>query len=164
MKMKLTAAALATFAMTAAPVMAEGDAAKGERGFRVCAACHVIDDPDGNRLAGRGAKTGPNLYNIIGRTAGTYENFRYRDALPAAGEAGLVWDTEKLAEYLPDPQGFLRTVTGDDSLRSAMAAQRVRGMEDLMAFLTLHSPDAMMMDGEADEEVEEEEEEEAASN
>ena len=149
MKITLTAAALAALAVTAGPVMADGDAAKGEREFRTCAACHVIDDPDGNRLAGRGAKTGPNLYNIIGRTAGTYENFRYRDALPAAGEAGLVWDTENLQEYLPDPQGFLRTFTGDDSIRSAMAAQRVRGMEDLLAFLSLHSPDAMM-DGEAE--------------
>lgn len=149
MKITLTAAALAALAVTAGPVMADGDAAKGEREFRTCAACHVIDDPDGNRIAGRGAKTGPNLYNIIGRTAGTYENFRYRDALPTAGEAGLVWDTENLQEYLPDPQGFLRTFTGDDSIRSAMAAQRVRGMEDLLAFLTLHSPDAMM-DGEVE--------------
>jgi cytochrome c len=151
MKITLTAAALAALAVTAGPVMADGDAAKGEREFRTCAACHVIDDPDGNRIAGRGAKTGPNLYNIIGRTAGTYENFRYRDALPTAGEAGLVWDTENLQEYLPDPQGFLRTFTGDDSIRSAMAAQRVRGMEDLLAFLTLHSPDAMM-DGEVEAE------------
>lgn len=149
MKITLTAAAFAALAVTAGPVMADGDAAKGEREFRTCAACHVIDDPDGNRIAGRGAKTGPNLYNIIGRTAGTYENFRYRDALPTAGEAGLVWDTENLQEYLPDPQGFLRTFTGDDSIRSAMAAQRVRGMEDLLAFLTLHSPDAMM-DGEVE--------------
>ncbi len=67
MKTTFTAAALAALALTTAPALAEGDAAKGEREFRVCAACHVIDDPDGNRIAGRGAKTGPNLYNIIGR-------------------------------------------------------------------------------------------------
>ncbi len=141
MKTTLTAAVVTALAL-AAPAFADGDAAAGEREFRVCAACHVIDDPDGNRIAGRGAKTGPNLYNIVGRTAGTYENFRYRDALPAAGEAGLVWDAEALAAYIPDPQGFLREFTGDDSVRSAMAAQRVRNMDDLIAFLTLHSPDA----------------------
>ncbi len=57
---------------------------------------------------------------------------------------------KNLAEYIPNPQGFLREFTGDDSIRSAMAAQRVRGMDDLLAFLALHSPDAMM-DGDGEE-------------
>ncbi len=137
MKTFSISAALAALALTATPALADG-----ERAFRTCAACHSIEDADGNRIAGRGAKTGPNLYGVVGRVAGSVEGFRYRDGLPAAGEAGLVWDAETLAAYSPDPQGFLREYTGDNSLRSAMAGQRVRKMDDLIAFLTEHSPDA----------------------
>ena len=136
---------IAASILLAAPAFADGhggpgDAAKGEREFRTCAACHSIVDPDGEMLAGRGAKTGPNLYGIIGRTAGTYEGFNYRPALPTAGAAGLVYSAENIGDYISDPTKFLREFTGDNSLRSAMAKQRVRNMENLVAFLALHSP------------------------
>lgn len=138
---------VAAAALAAAPAFADshagpGDAAKGEREFRSCAACHSIVDPEGEVLAGRGAKTGPNLYGIVGRTAGTDPDFtNYRgDVLPAAGEAGLVFSAENLGDYISDPTKFLRETTGDNSVRSAMAKQRVRNMDDLIAFLASHSP------------------------
>lgn len=142
--MKLSLIVAAT-ALLAAPAFADshagpGDAAKGEREFRTCAACHSIVDPAGETLAGRGAKTGPNLYGIIGRTAGTYEDFGYRDGLTTAGAAGLVFSAENLGDYVADPQGYLQEFTGDSSLRSAMAKQRVRNIDDLVAFLASHSP------------------------
>ena len=151
--MKLTFV-IAASALLAAPAFADGhggpgDAAKGEREFRTCAACHSIIDPEGETLAGRGAKTGPNLYGIIGRTAGTNEDFKYRPALPSAGEAGLVFSAENIGEYIADPTAYLREFTGDDSLRSAMAKQRVRNIEDLVAFLASHSP-VMEMEEESD--------------
>lgn len=142
--MKLTYL-VAAASLMAAPVLADshggaGDPEKGKRMFRVCAACHTITSPDGEKIAGRGAKTGPDLYGIVGRTAGSVEGFRYRDALPAAGEAGLVFTAENLGDYIADPTAYLREFTGDNSLRSGMNKQRVRGVEDLIAFLAQHSP------------------------
>ncbi len=135
----------AVAALVAGPVLADGhggpgDAEKGAREFRACAACHTIIDADGEKLAGRGAKTGPNLYGIIGRTAGTVEEFRYRDGLVDAGEAGLVFTAENLGAYVEDPAGFIREFLGDDSARVTMAKQRVRNIENLIAFLASFSP------------------------
>lgn len=97
MNLKLLAAA---FSLAAAPVLAQdtmidltatGDAAAGESAFRQCATCHVVTDPAGNTLAGRAARTGPNLYGVAGRVAGSIEGiplFRLDDSGRRAG-AGL---------------------------------------------------------------------------
>ena len=85
------------FAPTAA--FAEGDAANGEKVFRKCKTCHVVDD-EKNRV-------GPYLKGVIGRTAGTATKYKYSNLNAAAGEAGLVWTEENLLEYLVDPSKFL---------------------------------------------------------
>ena len=96
-------------------------AAIGEANFKFCQSCHVVRDDEGNVLAGRKAKTGPNLYGMIGRTAGTVEGFRYGKSLVAAGEAGLVWDEEQMVAYLLDPKKFLQTYLEDSKARSKMS-------------------------------------------
>jgi cytochrome c len=74
-------------------------------------------------LAGRAnVRTGPNLYGVVGRQAGSVEGFRYRPDIVAAGEAGLVWDQESLTAYLQDPGGFLSETLGKNA-RSGMAFQ-----------------------------------------
>ncbi len=95
-------------------------AAMGAAAFKQCQACHVVVDNDGNAIAGRKAKTGPNLYGIIGRTAGSFEGFRYGRSIVSAGKAGLVWDEENLVRYLVDPTTFLRTFLNDKGARSKM--------------------------------------------
>lgn len=105
------------------------DVAEGEKAFRQCQTCHVVADPDGNVLAGRNAKTGPNLYGVIGRQAGADEEFSYSDPMVAAGEGGLVWDQESFVAYVQDPTAFLRDQTGDSGARSKMTF-RVRSEED----------------------------------
>lgn len=130
--------AIAIAGLMAAPAFAEGDAAEGETAFnRQCSSCHVVADADGNILAGKRAKTGPNLYAVIGRTLGSVEDFRYRDSIVEAGEAGAVWDEAGLTSYLQDPKAYLVEVTGDSGARSGMAF-RVRKEEDaanIVAFL-----------------------------
>ena len=90
----------AALAVLAAPAFADGhaasgngDAANGEAEFnKQCVSCHVVADADGNVLAGRAAKTGPNLYGVAGRVPGTVEGFRYGDAIVELGETtGLGW-------------------------------------------------------------------------
>lgn len=91
-----------------------GDAAAGERAFRQCIACHVVQDPEGEILAGRRAQTGPNLYAIAGRAAGSVEGFRgYSDIIVAAGESGIIWNEENFVGYVQDPTAWLQEATGD---------------------------------------------------
>lgn len=126
MKTILTAAA--TILALAAPALAEGDADKGAKEFRKCKACHKLE-------AGAKSTVGPNLYGVMGRTAGTVEDYKYSSDLVAAGEAGAVWDVATLEAYLPDPSGWLKEVTGDDGAKSKMAAQRVKSAENIAAYL-----------------------------
>ncbi len=106
-----------------------GDVAAGESAFRQCQTCHVVADADGNVLAGRNARTGPNLYGVFGRQAGSVEDFRYSASMVEAGEAGLTWDEESFIAYVQDPTGFLREYLDDSGARGTMT-YRVRSEED----------------------------------
>ena len=108
------------------PAFAEGDAEKGEKAFKKCKACHAIASDDETLV--KGGKIGPNLYGVIGRTAGSVEDFKYSDALAAAGADGLVWDEAQLAEFIKDPKAFL----GD---KSKMSFKLKKGSEDVAAYL-----------------------------
>lgn len=84
----------------AGAAQADGDAAAGEKVFKKCAACHVVDSDK--------KKVGPSLQNVIGRTAGTMEGFKYSKSMKEAGEGGLVWSAETISEYLKDPKGYVK--------------------------------------------------------
>ncbi|CUH79672.1 c-type cytochrome [Tropicibacter naphthalenivorans] len=116
-----------------------GDVAKGEKTFGKCKACHMIQDADGETIK-KGGKTGPNLYGIIGRQAGTVEGFKYGDALVTAGENGLVWDAETFEAYVADPTGFLREYLEDGGARSKMSFKLRKGAEDVYAYLASVAP------------------------
>ena len=131
----LRAAALALAPLLLAPAAAlAGDPAAGEAEFRQCRSCHMVVTPAGETIQ-RGGRVGPNLYGIIGRTAGTVEGFRYSPALVAAGQAGLTWTEANFVGYITDPTGFLRQHTGDGSIRSPMNYQARSGAADLFAYL-----------------------------
>lgn len=131
--------ATALLAVLAAPVMAEGDAAKGEKGFKKCKSCHMIVSDEGETIV-KGGKTGPNLYGVVGRAAGSVEGFKYGKDIVAAGEAGLVWDEETFVAFTQDPKGFLKEVTGSGSAKSKMTFKLKKGGEDIYAFLASVSP------------------------
>ena len=117
----------------AAPALAEGDAAAGEKTFNKCKSCHMIVSDAGDEIV-KGGRTGPNLYGIIGKTAGTAD-FKYGKDLVAAGEAGLVWDEATLVEYVADPRAFLRTYLDDSKAKSKMSFKLKKGGEDVAAYL-----------------------------
>ncbi|MHA6262859.1 c-type cytochrome [Arenibacterium sp. CAU 1754] len=77
-----------------------GDAAKGEKVFRKCKACHEVGE-------GAKAKTGPILNGIIGRAAGAAD-FKYSAALTEAAEGGLVWTPDTMAEFLEKPKAYIK--------------------------------------------------------
>lgn len=124
-----TTAALLAFATMA---HAEGDAAAGEKTFKKCKACHMIVSPDGEEIM-KGGKTGPNLYGVVGRVAGSYDGFKYGAGLQAAQEAGFVWTEEAIAEYVADPKGY-----NDHHgwpAKTKMSFKLKKGGEDVAAYL-----------------------------
>lgn len=131
--MKTRLALVAALLLAAPPALA-GDAGVGEREWAKCRACHAIVADDGTVIQ-RGAATGPNLYNVVGRAAGSVEGFRYSDAMTEANEKGLVWDEETLEEYVEDPTAFLREFTGNARARGNMAFKLNRRVEDIIAYL-----------------------------
>ena len=138
----------AAFAVMAVPAFAQdltptiGDAANGEEQFnRKCVACHIVADDDGNVLAGRNSRTGPNQYGVVGRALGAVEDFNYSDGLVELGEAGEVWNEENFVGYVQDPTGWLREKLDDRRARGRMAYQ-VRAEQDaydLYAYLATFS-------------------------
>jgi cytochrome c len=94
--------AAAVVAVLAAPAFAQDDLVEdGEKVFRRCAACHQVGE-------GAESKVGPPLEGVIGRTAGTFEGFKYSDAMVEAGAGGLVWNDETLHEYLENPKVMVK--------------------------------------------------------
>lgn len=148
--------ATACLGLLAAPAFAEGDLAKGEKAFNKCKSCHSITSDAGDVIF-KGGRTGPNLWGVAGRTAGTYEGFKYSKDLIAAGEGGLVWDEDKFVAFIADPRGFLKTETGNSKAKTRMSFRLKKGGEDIFAFLASHGP-APVAEGAA------ETEEEPASN
>jgi cytochrome c len=86
----LTAAA---YLAAAGVAHADGDAARGEKKFEECAACHKIAPGEDN--------VGPSLHGVFGRKAGTLTDFRYS---PALKRSGITWTAQTLDTFLADPQ------------------------------------------------------------
>lgn len=101
---KALALSAAVFLVGSTYAIAEGDAEKGKKVFRKCKACHMVGEKAKNRV-------GPILNNVVGRTAGTLEGFKFSKAMIAAGTDGvewsggpLVWNDENLTMYLKAPK------------------------------------------------------------
>jgi cytochrome c len=129
-----TAAAVAPVeapvAPAAAPEEAEvtlasltGDAAKGEKVFAQCKACHVAEEGV-NRV-------GPSLWGVVGRTAGSIEGFRYSSANK---NSGLVWSEEQLFTYLKAPR---ETIPGTTMAFAGLKKPQDRA--DVIAYLKTRS-------------------------
>jgi cytochrome c len=71
------------------------DANHGKELFTACLACHT-ERPDA---------LGPSLKGVVGRKAGSLEDFRYSNAMK---RANFVWDEQNLREYLRDPQAKVK--------------------------------------------------------
>lgn len=72
--------------------------AQGDKLHKVCSSCHNVEPGSAN-------KTGPSLYEIFGRTAGTHAGFSYSDAMKAYGKP---WDYDGLYNFLKAPKGYIK--------------------------------------------------------
>ena len=98
--MRAVATTIIMATLAATPVLADGDAAAGEKVFNKCKACHAVGEDAKN-------KSGPMLNGIIGATAGAVEGFKYSKALMTKAEEGLVWDEDSLAAFLEKPRKYI---------------------------------------------------------
>jgi cytochrome c len=83
-------------AVSLATLLANADAASGEKSFKKCAACHTIDDGGPN-------KVGPNLHGILDRDVASAGGFAYSATL---NELEGDWTYEALNAFLESPKGF----------------------------------------------------------
>ena len=78
-----------------ATIFASADAAKGEKVFGKCKACHKVDGTNG---------TGPHLDGVVNRPVASIGDFGYSDGMKAHGGN---WDPEALNAFLADPKGVV---------------------------------------------------------
>ena len=81
-----------------AAIMALGDTVSGEKIFKKCAACHSINRGGKNKI-------GPALYNVVGRTVGGVDDYKYSKALASYGKE---WTFEELNGFLTKPSSYLK--------------------------------------------------------
>ena len=79
-------------------LLALGDAAHGEKVFKRCSACHMIVSGGKNMI-------GPNLWGVIGRTAGSVTDYKYSKAMV---EYNKEWTFEEMNAYLIKPQAYIK--------------------------------------------------------
>jgi len=80
-----------------APSLADCDVTLAEQTLVQCKVCHSLE---------KGAEdlTGPNLFGVVGRKAGSKPGFAYS---PSMRESGIVWSTETLDAFLANPQEYV---------------------------------------------------------
>ena len=79
-------------------LLALGDLAHGEKVFKKCSACHMIASGGKNMI-------GPNLWGVIGRTAGSVGDYKYSKAMVAYAKQ---WNFEEMNGYLIKPQAYIK--------------------------------------------------------
>ncbi len=92
---KEDAAAVAEFPLPV--LLAKGDAGKGQKTAKKCAACHTFNSGGAN-------KVGPNLHAIVGKAMAGVDGFSYSNALKAKDGT---WGYEELSAFLANPKGFV---------------------------------------------------------
>ena len=79
-------------------LLALGDLTHGEKVFKKCSACHMIASGGKNMI-------GPNLWGVIGRTAGSATDYKYSKAMAAYAKQ---WNFEEMNTYLIKPQAYIK--------------------------------------------------------
>lgn len=76
-------------------------AAKGEKVFKKCKACHQVGENAKN-------KVGPVLNDVVGASVAHVDGFKYSKDLLAAKDEGRIWDEALLAAFLAKPKSVFK--------------------------------------------------------
>ena len=112
-------------APAAAPVdinelIAVADVKRGQTLYFQCRACHTLNEGGAN-------KVGPNLWGLLGKTAGVEPGFAYSDALK---NSGIVWTPETLDGWFEQPATFL-----PGNIMVFVGVKKPQDRADLIAYL-----------------------------
>jgi cytochrome c len=102
------------------------DLDNGQAKFAICKTCHTV-------VQGGGNMTGPNLWGVFGRKAGTSPGFAYSDGMKSLG---VVWDADKISQWVANPRAM---VSGTKMTYIGM--ENAKDRVDVVAYLkTVTSP------------------------
>ena len=102
------------------------DLDNGQAKFAICKTCH-------NVIQAGGSMTGPDLYGVFGRKAGTSPGYAYSDGLKALG---ITWDAASIDKWIANPRAM---VPGTKMTYIGMSDPKDR--TDVVAYLkTVTSP------------------------
>jgi cytochrome c len=79
-------------------MFALADLAHGEKVFKKCAACHSIKQGGGNKI-------GPKLWNVMFRSVGGVEDYKYSKALSSYNKE---WNWEEMNGFLIKPSTWIK--------------------------------------------------------
>ena len=112
--------ALANTVDTRELITIDGDLERGRKLYLQCRACHSLKENEPHKI-------GPNLFKIIGSTAGSMKGYNYSDAL---SKSEIVWTKENLDLWLEKPYEI---IPGNKMVFSGMRKQEDRN--DLIAYV-----------------------------
>ncbi len=101
MKVNIVISAAAMLLVLGGPVAADGDAAKGEKIFRKCKACHAVGE-------GAEIRVGPRLNGIVGQAVASVQGYQYSEAFVQKKQEGIIWSEGNLDAYLENPKTFVK--------------------------------------------------------
>ena len=81
-----------------AALLALGDINHGEKVFKKCYACHLVNKGGDNKI-------GPALYGVIGRKVAAIESYKYSKAMASYNKE---WTFEEMNGYLKKPQRYIK--------------------------------------------------------
>tara|TARA_B100000614_G_scaffold233414_1_gene228679 strand:- start:139 stop:678 length:540 start_codon:yes stop_codon:yes gene_type:complete len=81
-----------------AALLALGDINHGQKVFKKCAACHLVNKGGANKI-------GPALYGVLGRKVASKEDYKYSKAMASYDRN---WTFEEMNGYLKKPQSYIK--------------------------------------------------------
>jgi cytochrome c len=102
----------------------EANYVNGKRIASQCRACHTFEN-------GGGAMVGPNLHGIFGKKAAETAGFPFS---PALKKSGIVWDWDKLDQWLTKPQSFV-----PGTRMTFLGVKKPEDRRDLIAYMEIET-------------------------